>query len=329
MRKQVILHIGSPKTGTTALQSVLAAEREYLKQKNIAYHQIGTSSCECHWWFVLNFFDDIRDYDSARLDLDRGITIQELKNRGSESLKKVTQEVEENNITILSAEQFLFLPEKVLIRIREFFDSLGVELVVLCYVRDFYDSALSEVNQKVKMGMAKLKDFEQRLPIFPIKQCISRYRNSFPSSKIIVKNYNSIINSNGLISDFSHSFLNSASLNEGVKKGKVNSSLSVYALKVIDMLNEDDQLGPPHSARRDLIIDALKLLPGEKYSPTKAAIKHYLAEVREQVEFLRSEFGIEFHGSISHQTSNNEHVNCEDFAIVLSQILKKLNFRDT
>ena len=60
--KSVIFHVGTPKTGTTALQEFFAESRLELSQKGIRYHRNGNSKSICHWWFAAPFFDTPIEY---------------------------------------------------------------------------------------------------------------------------------------------------------------------------------------------------------------------------------------------------------------------------
>ena len=81
----VILHVGSPKTGSTYLQNTLAKNRERLKEYGIAYHGIHSSLCANHWWFALPYFSDYSSYGPVKTDIANGIPLQMIKERGLDS----------------------------------------------------------------------------------------------------------------------------------------------------------------------------------------------------------------------------------------------------
>ena len=107
--KQVVLHIGAPKTGTTSLQKELARNRSQLGKSGTAFHQLPDTVSECHCWFALTFVDNFNDYLPARRQLSRGTSYSRLESTGNISRATVAQELKQHSRLIISAEQFFSL----------------------------------------------------------------------------------------------------------------------------------------------------------------------------------------------------------------------------
>ncbi len=123
--KKLIFHVGTPKTGTTYIQNALANNRTELEKQRIGYHKISGSLSVCHWWFAASFFDSPMDYAPVKnFVIDNNI--ESLKVIAEKSIEALRVEVQKFDTVILSAEQYFFLPELVLERIRDFFTSIDV-----------------------------------------------------------------------------------------------------------------------------------------------------------------------------------------------------------
>lgn len=331
-KKRVVFHVGTPKTGTTYLQNQLAGNREKLSGLNIAYHQIDKSLCACHWWFAISFFENIEDYGSVRIDLQNGQSKEALIERGNKSVQAVREELKYNDV-ILSAEQFFFLSPDVLQRIRDFFEKLNVEITVVVYVREFLSVALSEVNQKVKMGMASLSSFENKLPTFNVLKNIEKFRSVFGSEAVVVKNYSSLkAEGRDIVEDFLGIVNKSISLTR-LDSDSGNQSLSHFALKIIDKINALENEYPPHSFERDSIIDALSVFKGDSYYPNKDVVDRFYHEISTEEMYLKDEFGISFEHEKPTETGSSKvsvTTDCErvdEIASMVQKLVKNLSER--
>ncbi len=292
--KKIIFHVGLPKTGTTYIQRKLANNRKVLAEHNIGYHQIDHSLCDCHWWFATNFFSNPLDFSSVQIDLDNGQSIENLISRGEKSKVALTSEVEKYQNVILSAEQFFFLPELVLKNIHEFFNRLNVEIKVVVYVRDFYDLAISEINQKVKMGMGELDYLLLNLPVFGVKKNIEKFVNIFGLESIVIRDFTSLRKCDvDLVQDFLRIIINDNIALKDVGK-ETNTSLSSSALRIINIINQSGFRAPPHSKERDALIAALAKLNGDPIVPNMDSIDAFYRAISHDIKYLKDIFKINF-----------------------------------
>tara|TARA_X000001388_G_scaffold23570_1_gene16039 strand:+ start:16050 stop:17039 length:990 start_codon:yes stop_codon:yes gene_type:complete len=292
--KKIFFHVGLPKTGTTYIQRKLANNRSNLEKYNIAYHQIDQSICDCHWWFATNFFTNPESYSSVKIDLENGQELSNLIARGEKSKLVFSEEISKYSRVILSAEQFFFLPENVLIRIKNFFAEHEAEVKVILYVRDFYDLAISEVNQKVKMGMGDLDELLENLPVFRVKDNIEKFSGIFGKGAVVIRNFTSLrFEGVDLVDDFISLVTDEKVTLVDIEK-ESNSSLSNSALRIIDNINKNGFSAPPHSKERDILIGSVALLNGQKIAPKSMAINDFYKKVGSDIEYLKNNFGIRF-----------------------------------
>ncbi|MFZ8201878.1 hypothetical protein [Alteromonas portus] len=324
---EVIFHVGLPKTGTTYIQEMLAFNRDMLSSHNIRYHQIGTAKCACHWWFATNFFDKPEDYAPVKNAVNNEVSIEELRIRGLNSESSLAYEAMNYESVILSAEQFFFLPEKVLRKIKSFFFELGVTIKIVVYIRDFYELAVSELNQKVKMGMGSLDELQSDLPVFNVKRHLETYVSVFGKDAVNLKNFSELVERDvDIVDDFLSSF--SSNTFELVKTKKFsNTSLSDKALRIIDNVNLHGFDAPAHSKVRDCLIESLALLDGGKFIPSKEAFQKLERKIEADLDFLNTTFDFNFEStSIPTQKRKKatHSVSEEDFSLVLANFLKKM-----
>ncbi len=294
--KRVVLHVGIPKTGTTYLQNTLARNRETLHRAGIAYHQMSTSLSACHWWFALSFFSNIEEYSPAKNDIARGVSKKELLRRGKKSVSCVASEISNNDVLIISAEQFFFLPWEVLKNMRQFFlDHNSVHVEVLIYVRDPLDLSFSIINQEVKMGFKSLHSLVTNMPYFQLKKEIQKFEAIFGQENIHIRNYSQIISNDlNLIDDFLYICEPHFLTDHLVFESSKNASLCYEALVVLDEFNDLFPGFAPHSVERDLIIRALSFIRGSRLSTSNSAQQYLLTRLADDFEYLKEAYGISF-----------------------------------
>lgn len=264
--KTVFFHIGTPKTGSTFLQENLANVRDQIAEQGIYYHKIHTSRCENHWWFSIPFVHDPADYLPFSLDLLRGNSLESLEIRGLDSDKAFRNAAADTrfNTLVISAEQFLYLPCYSLRKIKEYFESLRLNIRVVCYFRDPFDYAASQINQQVKMGLSRLSELLENPPIPGYAQ-VMNFINVFGKDACIIRDYDldrqstgGILNSFMSIVGFNASVLELDSSNCSTSS---NPSLSMLALHLIDAVNPYIN-APPHTPRRDLLLKQVEEASG-------------------------------------------------------------------
>lgn len=309
MTKRVIFHIGTPKTGSTALQVFLANQREKLMENDVAYHKLPNTQSTCHWWFSNSFYEALDKYTPAKNEVKRGGTYQELIARGNTSKEQAISEISNHSTLILSAEQFFFLPQGILTRINDFFSHLNANVSIVAYVRNPLDAARSDINQKVKMGFGTLDEYSRDPPTFPIQKALENFSSVFGNQSINVRTYEreSLIDGD-IRRDFVSNFLGNPDLDFSENSSaESNTSLSHEALIMIDQFNKKNPSVYAHSERRDKLLDLLSNVTGRKFKLSEHTQKLVLDKCATDLEYLEKTWKIKFKEKVDkHHSSPSE-----------------------
>ena len=161
--KEVILHIGSRKTGTTSIQAALNgfddgstryAALAYRNHSPVIYTLFSRNWETYHYW-------QNRGLASAR--------IEDLRQQFRDDLEREVTNPERDRL-ILSGEDIALLEPDEKQDLVTFFTDRGLGVRVVCYVRDPVSFAVSAFRQQVRTGAARLwsisPDYRQHLEAF-------------------------------------------------------------------------------------------------------------------------------------------------------------------
>ncbi|MFK8011371.1 MAG: hypothetical protein AB8B80_04985 [Marinicellaceae bacterium] len=168
--QQLYIHIGMPKTGSSAIQAFLALNEEYLKNNDCAYPN--------HQGFLQAFQTSA---GNAR-ELDVWI-----KNHNTKIFNRFLTKIRTKKV-ILSSEllysKLRDCPEKF----ASFFANYNIKII--CYIRDMGDLAESCSNQLIKNhNVVDYTNFENNIKGFNYYECLIRATQHINIDKIIVKKY--------------------------------------------------------------------------------------------------------------------------------------------
>ncbi|QEW23948.1 hypothetical protein LA6_006186 (plasmid) [Marinibacterium anthonyi] len=133
MSREIVLHIGRHKSGTSSLQHFLGGRREYLDRLGILYPRTGSSNRIAHHALV----------DACNS-----------KRTGPEAIGPMIEGLKrelgpQHHMVLLSSEAFQNLDD--MSRLSAVIEALGIDRVrVVCYVREHLDYAISGFRQMVQ-----------------------------------------------------------------------------------------------------------------------------------------------------------------------------------
>jgi len=180
--RQLYLHIGYPKTGTTAIQEFMRLNREILLKQKILYPETGIKK-NSHHQIPWVFTDDCR----ANVNLSRSEITSGLKKEyhDNPSVEKV----------VISSEGFIFAvkPEDALEMFRDDFD----DIKLIIYMRQPFRWIQSDYNQGVKGWRQLTCSFDEHLnSILSSKDSpmnfynmLSKWASVFGWGNLIVRSY--------------------------------------------------------------------------------------------------------------------------------------------
>lgn len=213
---RLILHIGTPKTGTTALQKFLFDNRSSFADKGVAYPQFTPQKNLAFGQHRNGIF--LSRYCRARVlrqDLSRRL------NDCEENLAILTDTLKENDTVILSDENFFLFANESSVELRDpecywreleaVVNEMGVSDVdIIVYLRRQDRFLVSFWKERIKSGMSR-SEFGEAMEASGIESMLDyasvldNISSSFGSSaKIIVRSYDKVMASD---SDIYHDFL--------------------------------------------------------------------------------------------------------------------------
>lgn len=146
---RLILHIGTPKTGTTSIQSMLVNSKSVLMQKyNIITFSAQQRNQDLMYWFI----QDIATHRGARVLGVNKSNVNQIK----DNVRKTYTGMFEKNADkdcILSFEGLWSLNEQEIGLLKNVLSRYFSEITILAYMRDIHPLVVSSVNQIVKQGL--------------------------------------------------------------------------------------------------------------------------------------------------------------------------------
>jgi len=234
---RLLLHIGHPKTGTTALQSVLSANAKTLLNKASALYPTQTELTEFKHHFVIPWLFQTDNESIRRRSKSSG---DELKNISKQYWHSLAEEIQRTNhhTSILSAEGFWSVarrvPQEQLAFFRGKLYEISNHVKVIAYLKSPAPYFLSKINQK-------LRNF--RAVTLPKSNYLSRAIQDWES--IGFDDYSwrifdrTLLTNQDIIDDFcAHYLPDSLSATDLTREGveQANSSVSNEALAILEEL---------------------------------------------------------------------------------------------
>jgi hypothetical protein len=224
--KQILLHIGTPKTGTTALQNFLFKHSDKLNSQGILYSRN----------FLRGNKSRIRGHHSLAYDVlgKKGLGDGQCWNLLLEEIKS-----SKSDVVVISAEAFWLCTEKEIQKVAKYLESYSVKVVV--YLRNPFKFLLSLYKQVVKKGRYN-KSFRDFIDEYytDYGHYLAMWASVFGKENIKVCIYDKIDVNHGLEEDF----LCLLSVDPGqfgeyfLKKQKVNVSPPDWAIILMKRMNK-------------------------------------------------------------------------------------------
>ena len=295
---RIIIHIGSTKTGSSALQRFMYQNRFALSDSGIVYPEVGISN-DAHHVLAALFHQNAYNMHKKEID-EREHDV--VKNEYAKALSDIIKANPEKTM-ILSSEYLWNTHHK-----KEFFDFLNncgaTDISILCYLREVNDWLQSQYNQGVKNGRKlsfpqwfdNLKN--EANPTFDYKYNLQEWEK-VGVAKIEARVYSKNTLTEGLFADF----LSSVNVDEAGfdlnKEGIVNGSPDTGSIDVIRILNgftipKSEKI----ALRQHLMNISNKRTLHEKLQIMDQETHHYIKEnYRENIEFVERNYVVhEHHG---------------------------------
>lgn len=228
MKPELIIHIGRPKVGSTALQAFLNQNRAALLKRGVCYPKTGLYHGASHH-FSLVFLPGLPDYpvvkDLAPADLYQALG-QEIADNGASR-------------AVISSENFwLIKPEKL----RPYLsDKFSVKIIA--YLRRQDDVLVSSFIQEIRGGALSLdtpmEEYLQdkgRLKLLDYDAILGRWEKVFGSDRVQARLYEDIAEGQGIESDFLTALGIDSTAGFTFGESRRNRSPALDMLKLVEVL---------------------------------------------------------------------------------------------
>jgi hypothetical protein len=241
----LILHIGTAKTGTTSLQEFLAANRAILRRKGILY-PLSAGDGKNHSLLSLVPQDDLASSHAYSLAAAR--TIKNLKSFRRELKNDLTKEMNgraggDVHKVIMSSEycSSRLLTDEAVQGLQEFLSQIFSAIKIVVYIRRQDEYLLSRYSTGIKSGDTRrleIPSSPDTIAFFDHWKLLSRWARFFGRAQIVCRKYEKeSLKSGDIIDDF----LDVAEIDESlpfVRPERMNESLDAGCIEFLRIFNK-------------------------------------------------------------------------------------------
>lgn len=286
MLKTMFVHIGTGKTGTTAIQRTMYASRRFLRGRRFFY----PSNMPNHHFLVSRF---IASPDRMEVNRRAGLSGEAMQRHISDQIREFEAEMrsEPFKVGIISSEYFDGLDSGACEQLRAYLEKFAKEIRIICYVRHPLAHAASYAQQIVKHGGMTFADIDTKMrrpPYFSFAQRLPKWIDAFGREAMIVRPFErERLKDQDVVADFAQVIGYGGKLRP-LKQKAVNESLSMPAALVADALAGLAPVGSPERGK----LFYLRQIKGPKFRLTRAMAERVLAESADDLAYLEREFGL-------------------------------------
>ena len=305
--RELILHIGTQKTGTTSIQKCFKINREVLASNYIFSPQTLDIGNGHHRWITCISNDE--EYVDSFIANQQFKTQEERKQKIDQKYKEFIEEVKQHDEGkwVISCEhaQSELKKTREIQKLKDILENLFNKITIILYIRKPISSTISMWSQDIKYGRKYSEIPRPEQPFYENivnhKKTLERWLSVFSKDQIIVKRFQSVDFKNGdLIKDFFFA-AGMEFKNDYLMPEKENQSLSFLGIKSLGYINEyvpffvknDDLIhGVARNKERSILMTYIQKFTsmGEKYLPTEKVYMEYEEFYRESDEWVRKEF---------------------------------------
>lgn len=300
--KRLVVHVGMPKTGSTAIQQSLS--RQPLPPGFI-YPDFGDFN---HTFGLIDAF--AADPAAVRSSLNRTIPEEQLSKNKSRIRAVLERSADSSEVhtVILSAEGFQRLGDEGVRNLREFFSPFGFGVEAFGYIRAPFQFLPANFQEHLKVGPTSLSRVRTMVAY---GAWVARHKKHFSEGELNLVAYErSKFPEGNIVSDFAARIGMSGF---APVKYQVNSniSLSLQAVKLLYVFRK--QTGARHPScfpnrQHRLFVSRLHELNGSKFRFSPEFVSKMMSEQREAVEDIGKLIGTNL---LDVGTDHPEFVSCE------------------
>jgi len=308
--KELILHIGIWKTGTTTIQNTLFNNALMLKKVSICYPSIS----ENHTFLPSAFHSDPDNFIVSKM---KGLKGAALEKWHKECLGEFEREIDGFETVIISSEFLLDLEAKQIEKLKYYLQNIFSDIKIVIYMRHPVEHLSSAINEQVKQGHYGLEKAYKIHGEAKEYRKVCHWINVWGKEKFIIKAFekNQFVNGD-LIDDFLSNIIELEKL-PILKRISIheNSSLSQAAIyiadKLIDISEGKENIGAPWYY--------LHKIKGPKYL-APLSLRMFVSENSKiMLNTFKKDFGLNF---LKNSKSMIEDIDCQD--VWSSEVVKSI-----
>ena len=302
--RNLILHIGTAKTGTTAIQTFLMKNIMQLKEKRIFIPQTPMINKNGnHRWLQLiaNNLDHKDDFSRSQKFKDKNDRQEKILFKENQFILECKNASKNFETCILSSEHFQFRLRKKeeIERLRDLLGKVFDNISIVIYIRDPLKTAVSLLSTMIKNGASPFSlpssDQSDILHLCDHEKTINNWKNAFPEADLIVKRFEKkYLEGGDVVIDFCSQFIPQFEEKELLLMESKNETLSLTGMKLLCRLNLliPRNLNKNSNPKRGKLSSwvAKNTNDGSKYLPTIDEFKDYENRFADSLEFVRSKY---------------------------------------
>lgn len=293
--KQVIIHVGTDKTGSTSIQKAFGSMSEPLRRRGLAAYlpgdvhpMLGSAFCAEPEAYVFN--RNVGIADRAKIEArDKRYLVE---------VEDFIKSAKNCETLVASYEGFMHLPDEALEGLHKWGRRYADSVIAVMYVRQPHSYAVSAMGQNVRMGKEPCPS--GRIPVHNFPEKIGRLVKVFGRDSVMVRSFEADqLTGNDVVLDFL-SIVGATEIVDSkdyVLPERANQRMSAPAMVfggafAKSLLNAGIKLPSAEYQRKyggliaDLSGPSIKLTPEQAESVTQSS--------RSGLDYLRTEFGIVF-----------------------------------
>ena len=299
----LILHIGTEKTGTTSIQRFLKKNIDLLNRNGVYVPRTPMVGCGNHRWIPLfanndGFSDDFVISQQFKSDEDRKETINKKRRQFMDECQNAASAC---STIILSSEHFqsrLRTVEEIQ-RLRDLLEEVADKIIIVIYIRDPLKTAVSLLSTGIKGGGTRSglpspskRNIEN---ICNHGQTIKRWKECFPDAKIVVRRFDrSLLAKGDVVIDFCSQVIDDFCEEKYEFVKSANETLTLTGMALLRKLNFqfprflDNKPNPMRGKIRKFVMN--NTLDGSKFLPCRDEFEAYKNHFSESCESVRSHY---------------------------------------
>lgn len=304
-KPQCILHIGMPKTGSSSLQDSL-----YSVDANDEFEYPRFDKYSNHGPFIFSIFSENTLFYSHISEQKTTGEIDGIRQSGIDRFTKTLLETKSKKI-ILSSEDFIYLSENALLKLKKSLLEYVSNIQVLAYIRSPISFTQSAFQQNVKMGYLSIDLANTRY-----KEWFKKFDDIFGSDNVSFIKYDRETLLNGdVIKDFC--FRMDISI-EPKNHFNTNEGLSLEAiafLYVFQKYSNKVKITPDEFIKKMALVEELSMLGTRKFKFSKKLIKIILKNNTSDIKWMESRMGVSLTEKIADEAGG---ITTEDDLIAIA-----------